>query len=567
MESLTKDIIRDITVYIYEDYKYNYLLTFRQSHSVLVPIYNTDIHVMNQDIGYELVRNLAVKYVAEKRNINEDQAYRLLGTANITNIYKVVVSWVKLWLKLLFDEQPYTDYYEYLYKATIAVRFINKTTKIKLLNSIHEDDKAILLKIFKTHNIFKTNAGIPLDNVDSNVELLREKRLYDENVKEPVKEPVKEIPNPNELKHIAKQDTIKDKVKKLAINDDDLKTLEEFVNYTSSWEFKRKGVREWYEDYVKWYSEKHDRKVNYTDFEKVNPYKTKGLLNRPKEVSNYFNLKRNKKYMLHHVAKHGTYQIDLMFDDDIAYLIAIEVNTRYLAAEMTNIEVTDNILPDHKKTAYNIRNALVKMLGYCEIKYVIGDGERGFVKLDKSGEFERLGIKYLPIQRIKTNVLPKFMKNKNKKMNNKTDPYHTSTALVDRVIRTIRDMAYNLKVGRITPDVMKFIVNVYNNSVHNNLSKYAGFKVTPSMVHKDRLLEKYIMERIMAKNYSVRNSVGFLLPKGSKVKVYNDPDKMGKRRSVIRPGDYEVVSFKNGKYWIKEGAKNIMVPRYKIDVL
>ena len=158
--------------------------------------------------------------------------------------------------------------------------------------------------------------------------------------------------------------------------------------------------------------------------------------------------------------------------------------------------------------------------------------------------------------------MEKLMSRKEK---NKTSPYHTSLALIDRVIRTIRDMAYNMKVCAITPNVMKEILNQYNNSYHSNLTKYAGFKVSPKMVHEDKELERYIVERIKGENFNIVNSYGFKIKKGTEVKVYNDKKEMQKRRSVVRSGNYKVIDFINGKYIIMDEAGKISkVPRFKL---
>lgn len=58
------------------------------------------------------------------------------------------------------------------------------------------------------------------------------------------------------------------------------------------------------------------------------------------KVPDSFPLKFNKKkYSLHHVGFPGTWQIDIMFGQNngkqIAFLVAIEVNTRYLFMEKT----------------------------------------------------------------------------------------------------------------------------------------------------------------------------------------------------------------------------------------
>ena len=60
------------------------------------------------------------------------------------------------------------------------------------------------------------------------------------------------------------------------------------------------------------------------------------------KVPDSFPLKYNKKkYSLHHVAFPGTWQIDLMLGTENVYLVAIEVNTRYLLIERTRTYVYD----------------------------------------------------------------------------------------------------------------------------------------------------------------------------------------------------------------------------------
>ena len=85
------------------------------------------------------------------------------------------------------------------------------------------------------------------------------------------------------------------------------------------------------------------------------------------------------------------------------------------------------------------------------------------------------------------------------------------------------------------------------------------------MVHEDKELERYIVERIKGENFNIVNSYGFNIKKGTEVKVYNDKKELQKRRSVVRPGRYKVVNFENGKYVIMDEAGKISkVPRFKL---
>ena len=125
-------------------------------------------------------------------------------------------------------------------------------------------------------------------------------------------------------------------------------------------------------------------------------------------------------------------------------------------------------------------------------------------------------------------------------MKNKKDPKHSSLAILDRAIRTIRDLAFNMKVGIITPKIMSIIVWQYNNAPHATLSKYAGYPVSPNEVDNDEDLEKFIVRRIQQENYNIMSQYGFNLKDGMNVKVYNNRSTMGKRRSNIEPGKWKV---------------------------
>ena len=57
----------------------------------------------------------------------------------------------------------------------------------------------------------------------------------------------------------------------------------------------------------------------------------------------------------------------------------------------------------------------------------------------------------------------------------KKDPMHSSLGIIDRVIRTLRDMAYNIKADVITPEIMEELVSQYNNAPHKTLLKLAGY--------------------------------------------------------------------------------------------
>ena len=203
-----------------------------------------------------------------------------------------------------------------------------------------------------------------------------------------------------------------------------------------------------------------------------------------------------------------------------------------------------------------------------KVEHLIGDGEGAFKSDESKMFYNSHNISFSPVARQPKGAFPDFMKYEQNKAK-KTEPLHSGLGIVDRVIRTIRDMAYNMNIGVITPEVMDEIVNQYNNAPHRGLSQWAGFSVTPKMVNDDPELEEYIVRKICQENYNIMNRAGFKLNAGTHVKVYNEKDSMNKRRSIIQPGDFVINGFRNGLYEVegKVNGKNTiqMIPRYKLD--
>ena len=196
---------------------------------------------------------------------------------------------------------------------------------------------------------------------------------------------------------------------------------------------------------------------------------------------------------------------------------------------------------------------------------LIGDGELAFNSKESYDFYKQNDMTFKPVPRQYSTRYGSFMKT-----NESTEPLHSSLSIIDRVIRTIRDMAYNMKYDIITPNRMRDIVKQYNNAPHATLSKYAGQPTTPMEVENDSQLEEFIVKRILQENYLISSQSGFKIPDGTHVKVYNENNKMGKRRTVIQPGDFHIVKFMNdginrGLYEIADEKNNVQyLPRSKI---
>lgn len=106
----------------------------------------------------------------------------------------------------------------------------------------------------------------------------------------------------------------------------------------------------------------------------------------------------------------------------------------------------------------------------------------------------------------------------------------------------------------------------YNNAPHRILSDYADFEVTPKMVENDENLEEYIVKRIIQSNFNIQNKIGYNLPVGTNVSVYNEKDSLSKRRSIVQPGNHKIDGFERGYYKVVDDKNKIqLVPRYKLN--
>ena len=382
--------------------------------------------------------------------------------------------------------------------------------------------------------------------------------------------------------------------------EDILKTEEEIDDLTI---FERKSSETLDKTY-EYYKEQHNRKfqrinnftgnINFNEAiypcfkskDKINKLKDKGI--KFEEVKDYtinsFPLKNNlKSYGLHMVALPYSYLVDLMFENmTYCYLVMININTRKLWVIETNFVKPSNediqnlseeelkrIIKEGMKSSESIIHALNQLINQgMKIKYIRGDGEGAFNSHLTQDFYKRNNIvPCFNIPRIKT-AFPSFMNDYNMVKKQKTEPNHSSLGLIDRVIRTIRDMAYNLRIRLITPDIMQKIVYLYNNSPHSTLSKYAGQLVSPEEVDNEPELEDFITRKIKQENYIIMNSPGFNLSKGSNVDVYNVDSSMAKRRTINQIGKFKVNDRRGAMFEVindETGEKQI-VPRYKLSL-
>ena len=276
---------------------------------------------------------------------------------------------------------------------------------------------------------------------------------------------------------------------------------------------------------------------------------------------NYIDMEYHRKnYFLHHVSKPGTYQMDLMFDGQKSefqcYLVAINVNTRKLYAQSTKIPKRPKDESEFVALGYSWKNAEALKLSLDEIvkqihrngndiNLIIMDGEKGMYSKTMDEKLNELNI---DIRRVDIEV-------------------HTSLALIDRVIRTIRDMNYKEMRGEkrvITPDVMNRLVWIYNNKPHKTLSKFFKKKVTPNEMDSNIDMEKEWIKHLHEENYKTMFLPSFQMKKGSEVHLWQPPEKFVKRRSRLQKEIYTVEGSIGGNYLVKnkETGQEKLYPRW-----
>ena len=368
---------------------------------------------------------------------------------------------------------------------------------------------------------------------------------------------------------IPKQKPFKDKVNEYVItHPDELLTYEQFNEVSRGWNrnMTQQEAYKYYQDRffaLPGATIKIDEPDNFTNLGFRNKGKyifgTRDYEMTPKinkTITNYFPLKNNlKRYKLHKVAPRGTYMVDFMICGKLVYLVAINVNTKYGMIELTNITNDEGeILKKDARNTISYLRVLTKMIDEVEganpIIHLTGDGEGAFKSNISNSFYQQHGITFHPVPRM-------IIEGKKT-----TEPLHSSLALIDRFIRTIRDMIFTAGY-KLTPLAIKEMVRQYNNAPHSTLSKWIGFDVSPLMVQKDKNKEEYIVMKINKANVLTKLSRGFDIPVGSKVKVFNEKDSMTKRRRICRLG---VVVGKEGVlYRVKTKYGEEVVPRFKLE--
>ena len=147
-----------------------------------------------------------------------------------------------------------------------------------------------------------------------------------------------------------------------------------------------------------------------------------------------------------------------------------------------------------------------------------------------------------------------FMINNNIDYHTTEDNNHNILGIINRFMRTIRDLN---KVRDFSSATMNKLINGYNNSEHSATG------ICPNkFTNKDNLNYTSKME---AKTSEVKKNPDFELKEGSKVRIILSKDMIGKKRSNLSQ-NYYIIDSKDGHgYLIKSADESVAYyPRHKL---
>ena len=291
------------------------------------------------------------------------------------------------------------------------------------------------------------------------------------------------------------------------------------------------------------------------------------------KLNNFDKKEAKKKYQYIIIEYPHTYIGDIFFPvgNKVAFLLLVEANTRrayaYQLGDITEKEIinVDNDTYERQifapKTGLKTTTSLIKAFNKFlndntdvphppereySIKYLKFDGESG-INNDKFQEFlAKNNIKFIPVPKENINSL----------------------SVINRLCRTLRDIAFNMNVQIIDQHIMDKILDIYNNAPHKTLTKCCfnydpSLKeiypdgITPNDVHYSgtfgicpegvRYLERVLIVDWKCKNYVRQEEIGELCLR-DKCRIYEPGDKFEKKRSKLSKDIYQIVGKENGLY-------------------
>ena len=217
--------------------------------------------------------------------------------------------------------------------------------------------------------------------------------------------------------------------------------------------------------------------------------------------------------------------------------VFIGTNTHYAVA-----------LPLNDKKASSVKKTLTEFINEYKPYKLTSDEESAFI--------EKGNVKLLTDHKVRIHII--------------TEQNHSSLGIIDRFIRTLRDMnipvdkskrqSHDIKYKSITPKRMKKLLEIYNSTYHSRI------ECTPFEMFSDPNKEKeYIFKQIEKKerqegikNFRLQNGwfVRYLLPRSKG---------MTKKRFQYSWECYQISSHRGNMYTLMAQDGTVMnLPRYRL---
>ena len=279
-----------------------------------------------------------------------------------------------------------------------------------------------------------------------------------------------------------------------------------------------------------------------------------------------FSIKANKrKYHLKACSKTKYSFIgDVFFQsNNFDYLLLINVNTRkaYYYPLGNNYDPIQTVIDadtgkeiktfQHstipKKDIDSMKKAFNEILKQTKINVLSFDGEASISSQDFQDYLYEHHIHFIPLK----------------------PGSHTSTALIDRLCRTIRDIAFNMGYDGIDNQAMKNIIEIYNSAPHKTLTKILNGKykfkygISPNDMNDE--LETAFVEQCLKYNALIKSQDDYYLKPGDKVRIYNKnlSDKLFEgslnktnKRSILSKDIYIVQGYEGNLIKLSKGGKS-----------
>ena len=273
-----------------------------------------------------------------------------------------------------------------------------------------------------------------------------------------------------------------------------------------------------------------------------------------------FDMKEQRKLMTHYTAPRFSFVMDYFFAGRFQYCLAININTRkaFFAIPQEIEYVDGHYKVPSKRFKPTIASAIQSMQDLLKktiIRNLIMDNEPAWTSKAFQQFLRESGIGYHFA--VKNNVAEVIETQDGSRLN------HSATAPIDRLIRTLRMMNYNLgNASEIPPNVMKMLIDEYNNSPHSTLSKIIKRPVTPNEVTNDERLERIIVSELSRENFIARSRPEYGLLEH--VRVFNQASHFDKVKPKLLPGHWRVIGTKNGLIELEQNGNRIRVNRWMI---